>query len=113
MLALLLFAVAIQEFNVPSADSRPHDPAAAPDGAGETVLNGHDRGGPFLLRVREQQARSHRSRDAEDQRVRAAGRRTTTPSCGGARRDHLLLRFRTGLSGSFRPEIEKVSRRMA
>ena len=33
MLALLLFAVAIQEFNVPSADSRPHDPAAAPDGA--------------------------------------------------------------------------------
>ena len=33
MLALLLIAVTIQEFNVPSANSRPHDPAAAPDGA--------------------------------------------------------------------------------
>jgi virginiamycin B lyase len=33
MVALLLIAVAIQEFNVPTADSRPHDPAVAPDGA--------------------------------------------------------------------------------
>ena len=34
MVALvLLVAVSIQEFDVPTADSRPHDPAAAPDGA--------------------------------------------------------------------------------
>src|SRR5438552_16488458 len=34
MLALLLLsAVSIEEFAVPTRDARPHDPAAAPDGA--------------------------------------------------------------------------------
>lgn len=33
MLALLLVAIAIQEFDLPTANARPHDPAVAPDGA--------------------------------------------------------------------------------
>jgi virginiamycin B lyase len=33
MILLLLLAVSIHEFDVPTKDSRPHDPAAAPDGA--------------------------------------------------------------------------------